>query len=416
MFFFHSVDFLLQLINVSFMQAQHLLHLQIECLDFPVFGSEVALESAFFCHDLLHVQVAGLQQLVVRNVSEGGLGGVSFDLFLPLRHHVLQLFLNAIVRNSKLSQSELIFLSQFQPILNFVSQFFPGFLEVGPQGIDFKSVISIAILHLASETIEVSLIKLRNLDFSELNFPLVVLNDVLDLVLQLVVVLLDLLEPSLLVLLQVSVELQQSLDFLLLGSYHCLQNGDVRFIVASQVGLSLSVRLALLRELRIIVGSKIFDASSVAVVVVLELVTQRSIIIDQAGNLCLSLLASAFEAVRCIFNLMLFLLYLVSEPFDLRLMQVSQLILVLLVLPDQVVSHIFVFRLHEVELMSLLLVQLLELISTVICLNGAIFTSAFISSLLRRSWRAKFSISKLFSSMVSFNFLIFSSCISELPF
>ena len=89
---------------------------------------------------------------------------------------------------------------------------------------------------------------------------------------------------------------------------------------------------------------------------------------------------------------MLFLLYLVSESLDLRLMQVSQVVFVFLVLPNQVIAHVLMFSLHKVELMSLLLVQFLKFISTVIGLNICIFTSALISSLLRRSCRVRFSI------------------------
>ena len=94
-------------------------------------------------------------------------------------------------------------------------------------------MIGVGILQFAPESIEVCLIKLRNLDFGELNLSFIVLNDVLDLVLQLVVVLLDLLEASLLVFLQVSIDLQQSLDLLLLCGNHCLQDGGICFVIAS---------------------------------------------------------------------------------------------------------------------------------------------------------------------------------------
>jgi hypothetical protein len=77
-------------------------------------------------------------------------------------------------------------------------------------------VVGIAILQLVPQTLEIGLIELRNLDLGELDLPLVVLDDIFDLVLQLIVVLLDLLQSGFLIALQIFVDLQDALDLLLL--------------------------------------------------------------------------------------------------------------------------------------------------------------------------------------------------------
>lgn len=52
---------------------------------------------------------------------------------------------------------------------------------------------------------------------------------------------------------------------------------------------------------------------------------------------------------------MLLLLNLIGESLDLSLMQVLELILILLMLPDEVILHVLVLSLDEVQLMRLLL-------------------------------------------------------------
>jgi hypothetical protein len=210
--------------------------------------------------------------------------------------------------------------------------------------------------------------------------------------------------------------LQQSLDFLFLGPDHCLQDGQVGLVVAAQVGLPLGVDVAFLGELGVVVGGEFLEAGAVAVVVVLEFVAEGGVVVDEAGDFCLALLAGALEAVGGVFDFVLLLLDLVGEAFEFGLVEVAEVVLVLLVLADEVVADVLVLGLDEVEFVRLLLVELLEFVAAVAGLRGRGGTSALISSLLRRSCRDRFSISKFFSSIVSFSLRMFSSWISELPF
>jgi hypothetical protein len=415
-FLLELVDLSLQLVDVVLVEPQHLLHLEVEGFDLLVLGGDVSFEGTLLGHDLLHVEIAGLQELVVGDVGEGGLGGVTFNLLLALRDHVLQLLLDAVMRHCELSQSQLVLLPQLQPLLHLSRQLLTGLLEQCAQGIDLKCVITIAILHLAAQTLEICIIQLRNLDFGEFNLAFVVLDDVFDLMLELVVVFLDLLQPRLLVPLEIGIQVEQALDFLLLSSDHCLQDGDVRLVVATQIGLSLGVHLAFLGELRVVVGGEILHADAVAVVVVLDIVAQDCVVVDEAGDLCLALLPSALEAVVGVLDLVLLLLDFVGEALQLGLVEVAQVVLVLLVLAEQVVADVFVLGLDKVQLVCLLLIEFLEFVAAVVGLRGGESTSCFISSLLRRSWRVMFSISKFFSSMVSLSLRMLSSWISELPF
>ena len=64
------VELLLQLFDVSLVEAEHLLDLEVEGLNFLVLALDLALEGALFVHDLLVVEVPGLEKLVVGDVGE----------------------------------------------------------------------------------------------------------------------------------------------------------------------------------------------------------------------------------------------------------------------------------------------------------------------------------------------------------
>lgn len=212
------------------------------------------------------------------------------------------------------------------------------------------------------------------------------LDDILNLMLEFVVVLLDQLETVLFVALEVFVDLQDALDLLLLGRDDVLQDGDLIFVVVAQVGLPLQVGLSLLGELAVVEAGQLLDPGPVAVVVLLELVPQVSVLVDQSGDLRLALLAATFEAVIALLDLVLLLLDLVSEALDLGLVEVLELILVLLVLPDEVVLDVLVLGLDEVELVRLLLLQLLQLVLAVVGLDDNRCTSVLSSSFLSLIW------------------------------
>ena len=354
-FFLLLVELLLQLLDVPLVEAEHLLDLEVQGLDFLVFALDLALEGALFVHDLLVVQVSGLQKLVVGDVSERGLRSVALDLLVSLGDDGLELFLDIVVGDREVSQSQLVVSSEVQPFLDLMGQIFPGFLEQVPQVLHLKRVVGIAVLQLAPQALQVSLVKLRDLDLGQLDLPLVMLHDILDLMLELVVVLLDLLESLLLVALEIFVDFEDALDLFLLGRDDVLEDGDFVLVVGAEVGLSLEVGLALLGELAVVEPRQLLDPGPIAVVVLLQLIAQVSVLVDQPGDLGLSLLPAPLEPVVALLDLVLLLLDLVGESLDLRLMQVLELILVLLVLPDEVVLHVLVLRLDEVQLMRLLL-------------------------------------------------------------
>ena len=216
-------------------------------------------------------------------------------------------------------------------------------------------MVGIAVLQLAPQALQVSLVKLRDLDLGQLDLPLVMLHDILDLMLELVVVLLDLLKPLLLVALEIFVDFEDALDLFLLGRDDVLEDGDFVLVVGAEVGLSLEVGLALLGELAVVEPRQLLDPGPIAVAVLPQRIAQVSGLVDQPGDLGLSLLAAPLEPVVALLDLVLLLLDLIGESLDLRLMQVLELILVLLVLPDEVVLHVLVLRLDEVQLMRLLL-------------------------------------------------------------
>lgn len=68
-------------------------------------------------------------------------------------------------------------------------------------------MISITILHLAPQTLKISLVQSTNLDLIELDFPFVVIDNLINLALQLVIVRFNQLQTLLLVDLEIFVYL-----------------------------------------------------------------------------------------------------------------------------------------------------------------------------------------------------------------
>lgn len=85
--FLQLIILILQLLHVSLVQSQHLLHLQVQRFYLLVLRLYLSLQSALLVHDLLHVQIASLEELVVGDVGERSLGGMSFDFFVSLGNH-----------------------------------------------------------------------------------------------------------------------------------------------------------------------------------------------------------------------------------------------------------------------------------------------------------------------------------------
>lgn len=86
-----------QFIDVSLVKSHHLSHLQVESLDFFVFVGDGVLQVAFFSHQLFHVDVPGLKELVMFDVGQGSLGGMPFDFLFSMGNHVFVLSLDPVM-------------------------------------------------------------------------------------------------------------------------------------------------------------------------------------------------------------------------------------------------------------------------------------------------------------------------------
>ena len=117
------IKFTVKFIDSSLMEPLHLLDLQVQILNFFALAVDGFLEVAFFFHELFHVDASILEKLSVRDVSQGGLGCMGFDLFFALTDDILVLSLDSVVISSELSQSKFIVSSLVKSILNFTGKF-----------------------------------------------------------------------------------------------------------------------------------------------------------------------------------------------------------------------------------------------------------------------------------------------------
>lgn len=396
MIVFDSVEFVLEFVDVSLVQSLHLLHLQVEGLDFLVFGVETSLQVAFFVHELFHVDVPGLQQGVVLNVGQGGLRGVDFYFLLALCHHVLEFSLYLVVGHCYFRQSQFVVFAQIQSVLHFACESFSGFFEQVSEFFGFLGVVGVAVLELVAQTVEVGFVEFADFDFGEFYFPFVVFNDVSDFVFEFVVVFLNQLQSLLFVLFQISVNVEQSLSLSLFGVDDVLQNGDLVFVELSQVVLSLHVGVAFVGELLLVEGCQFLHSSSVEVIVVLEFVSERGVVVDESGDFGLAFLSCFFESVAGFFDFVFLLFDFVSESFNFSLVQVFEFVFVLLVNSDEVVFVVFELSFDEVDFLFFLFFQFLQFVFVVGLLSVIRGTSFLSSSFLSRICLLRFSISKFF--------------------
>lgn len=146
---------------------------------------------------------------------------MSFDFFFSLFDDILQLSLQIIVRRRYLYKPKLIIFSLIKPCLYLVSQFLSGLFNQISQSFNLKSMVGIAVLQLISQTLEISFIQSRYLDFGELDFPFIMFNNLLNFMFELEIVLLDQLQSVLFTSLQLFVDFQNTSDFFLLCSNDC---------------------------------------------------------------------------------------------------------------------------------------------------------------------------------------------------
>lgn len=86
-------------IDISFVKPQHLSHFQIESLNFFIFVGDSVLKVSFLPHQLLHVYVSVLKQLIVLDVSQRGFRSVAFDFFFSVGYHIFVFSLDSVMRS-----------------------------------------------------------------------------------------------------------------------------------------------------------------------------------------------------------------------------------------------------------------------------------------------------------------------------
>lgn len=66
---FNMIQLLLQLLGISLMKSMHLLYLQIQSLDLFIFICNLGFQIPLFTHDLFHIEVSILEEVVVGDMS-----------------------------------------------------------------------------------------------------------------------------------------------------------------------------------------------------------------------------------------------------------------------------------------------------------------------------------------------------------
>lgn len=110
--FFEFLYFLLKFINISLVKSKHLLNLEVQWFYFFIFIEDLGLKMTLFSHNLLHVNVASLQKLIMRNMGQWCFRSMTLNFFLSLSNHSLQILLSFIILDCKISKSKLIIFSQ----------------------------------------------------------------------------------------------------------------------------------------------------------------------------------------------------------------------------------------------------------------------------------------------------------------
>lgn len=110
-FLFKFLYFLLQFINISLVEAKHLLNFKVKRFYFFVFVEYLGFKMTLLSHDLFHIKVAGLQKLIMRNMRQWCFRCMSLNLFFSLSYHRFQIFLSFIILDCKISKSQLIIFS-----------------------------------------------------------------------------------------------------------------------------------------------------------------------------------------------------------------------------------------------------------------------------------------------------------------
>lgn len=123
------LEFLFCFFHVPLVKTQHFLDLCVKSLDLLVLVVDFVFQVPLLSHNLFLSQMSLLQHLIMANMGERCLGGVPFQLLIPLSDHILKLFLDAVMGDRNLGQPQFVIFSEVQSVLHFMGQSLPGLLQ-----------------------------------------------------------------------------------------------------------------------------------------------------------------------------------------------------------------------------------------------------------------------------------------------
>lgn len=140
-------NLVLQFADFSFVEALHLLHFQIQRFDFLVLVVDLFLQVPLLVDELFLIQVALLDLLVVRNVSQRRFGCLILVILLMqchlIPHHLHISFVDGFV----LVQSVLVIDPQFEFVLHLLGQLVSQIIQHRSQSLCFSVVCCETVLH-----------------------------------------------------------------------------------------------------------------------------------------------------------------------------------------------------------------------------------------------------------------------------
>lgn len=268
----------------------------------------------------------------------------------------------ALVDGFVLVESVLVVDSQMYLLSHNLRQLISQIIQHPPQSVGFSVVHCETVVHVRPQRSQVRFVQLAYFYLHQLDFSLVVLDQLLHLDLQLLVVRPDILQSDLFIHFQLFVQVDQSLYLLLFGLDHLLQTVNVTLEEGDQTLLLVGCVVPEILDLLLIECCHLLDSAPVSVVVLLHLQSQLRFLSNNVAQLCLVLLASFLRLPVQILYFCPLLLQLIGESLHFGLVQVPQLLLVLLVRSDQVVFSVLVLRPDEIQLVRLLVFYFLYLV------------------------------------------------------
>lgn len=216
MFFLQLFEIFIMFLDFVLCDSFQKQDLLIQSLDFFILVLDLLLKLSLFSLQMLPDESLILQGVIVLNMGQRDLGSLVFEVLVLHGDHILQLLMLPFVLYFVLVQSNLVLLPQVQPILNILGEAGLRLPEQVQKVVPFPAVSRKPIIHVISQCLDIGFIELGHLDLHQLDLPLVVLNQILDFLFQFIVVQPNCCQSCLFVDLELTVQVAESLDFLLL--------------------------------------------------------------------------------------------------------------------------------------------------------------------------------------------------------